>query len=181
MGGSLLERFDHERASVEARAGSWFAQSSTWTAALRTDWRSTVHHEGLVWTGRAEGAVAAANAPLALWPGAGTGQGREGLLRAHPLIVDGIVREAVFGRQVIAGGAEITRWVQPSRLPVRVGPAMFVDTGAAYRGFAASVVGWQTDLGAGLRFAIPGSAVLRIDVAHGLRDGRTALSLGWGR
>ena len=181
LAGSVQERFDHERAFVEARAGSWFDNPNTWDAALRTEWRSTLHKEGLVWTGRGDAAVAAANAPLALWPGAGTGQGREGLLRAHPLIDDGIVREAVFGRQVIAGGAEVTRWMQSSRLPVRVGPALFVDTGAAYRGFAGSVAGWQTDLGAGFRVAIPGSGVLRVDVAYGLRDRRTALSLGWGQ
>jgi len=42
----------------------------------------------------------ASDAPLALWPGAGTGQGREGLLRAHPLIDDGVIHDAVFGHHV---------------------------------------------------------------------------------
>jgi hypothetical protein len=181
LSGSAQERFDNDRASVEAQAGSWFDESSTWTAALRTEWRSTVRHEGLVWSGRAEGAIAAANAPLALWPGAGTGQAREGLLRAHPLIDDGIIRDAAFGRQVIGGGVEMTRWMQPSRLPAHLGPALFVDTAGAYRGLAPAVTGWQTDVGVGLRFVIPGSGVLRVDVAHGIRDGKTALSLGWGR
>ena len=181
LAGSVQERFDNDRASVEARVGSWFGEASPWTLALRSEWRSTVQREGLVWLARAEEAAVSSNAPLALWPGAGTGQGREGLLRAHPLIDDGIVRDAAFGRQVIGGGLETRRWTQPSRLPVRLGPALFVDVARAYRGLDQTLEGWQTDIGAGLRFAIPGSGVLRIDVAHGVRDGRTALSMGWGR
>ena len=34
---------------------------------------------------------------------------------------------------------------------------------------------------AGIRIALLGFGVLRADVAHGLRDGRTALSVGWQR
>jgi hypothetical protein len=58
---------------------------------------------------------------------------------------------------------------------------MFVDTARAYRGLGAVTQPWHTDVGAGLRLAVPGSGVFRIDFAHGLRDGRDALSLGWGR
>ena len=38
------------------------------------------------------------------WSGAGTGQGRDALLRAHPLLHDGVIRDAVFGRGLVSGG-----------------------------------------------------------------------------
>jgi outer membrane translocation and assembly module TamA len=80
---------------------------------------------------------------------------------------------------VINGGLEWRRWMQPSRTPVRVGPAIFMDAARAFRGLDSSIERWQYDVGTGFRLAIPGSGVLRVDVAHGLRDGRNALSMGW--
>jgi len=32
-----------------------------------------------------------------------------------------------------------------------------------------------------VRIGVPGSGVLRVDLAKGLRDGRTAISIGWTR
>src|SRR4051794_33339213 len=83
------------------------------------------------WLARAEDSLAASNAPLALWPGAGTGQGRDALLRAHPLIDDGIIGNAVFGRHLMSGGVEGRRWRQLSRKPVRFAPALFLDVARA--------------------------------------------------
>jgi len=37
------------------------------------------------------------------------------------------------------------------------------------------------DAGAGIRLSLPGVGVLRLDLAHGLRDGRNALSIAWQR
>ena len=71
--------------------------------------------------------------------------------------------------------------MQLPRKPIRLAPAMFVDLARAYRGLGTVAQPWQTDIGAGLRVAVPGSGVLRIDVAHGLRDGRDAVSVGWAR
>jgi len=39
----------------------------------------------------------------------------------------------------------------------------------------------QLDAGIGVRLSLFGMGVLRIDAAHGLRDGRDALSIGWQR
>ena len=125
--------------------------------------------------------IAGSDAPLALWPGAGAGQGRDALLRAHPLIDDGIIQSGTFGRRLTHGGAEWRRWMQVPRKPIRVAPAIFVDRARAYRGLGGTPQPWQSDVGAGLRLAVPGSGVFRIDFAHGLRDGRDALSVGWGR
>jgi predicted double-glycine peptidase len=187
-GGSALalaltahQRLAGDRVYLEGRAGSWAGGTSTWTLSLRSEWRSRVANEGAVWIAHGGEDIAGSSAPLALWPGAGTGQGRDALLRAHPLIDDGIIREGAFGRTLAHGGAEWRRWVQLPGKPIRVAPAMFVDTARAYRGLDDVNQPWHTDIGAGLRLAVPGSGVFRIDFAHGLRDGRDALSVGWGR
>ena len=72
-------------------------------------------NNGQVWIADAGAARAGSHAPLALWPGAGTGQGRDVLLRAHPLLDHGIVRSGVLGQQVIHGGVEARHWLQPGR------------------------------------------------------------------
>jgi outer membrane translocation and assembly module TamA len=95
------------------------------------------------------------------------------------LIDDGIIRDAAFGRHVIDGGVEARRWMQVSRKPVRFAPAVFVDAARAYHALDPENERWQADAGAGLRIAIPGAGVLRVDLAHGLADGRTAFSMGW--
>jgi len=181
LGGALQKRFLDERATFELRGAAWVGGVTPWTVGLRSEWRSSVHNEGPVWLARVQDNLTADHAPLALWPGAGTGQGREGLLRAHPLIDDGIIQNATFGRHVIDGGLEGRRWMQLARKPVRIAPALFVDVARAYDALDPRNERWQTDVGGGLRIAIPGSGVLRVDVAHGLADGRTAVSMGWGR
>ncbi len=172
------QRFDGERGSLSAASESWLGALRTWTLSLRSEWHSHARHEGTVWIARAGEDVAARAAPLALWSGAGTGQGRDVLLRAHPLLHDGTIR-GVFGSQLAHGGAEWRRWVQPTKKPLRVAPAIFVDVARSARGLAGRDDRWQADAGGGLRIAVPGSGVLRLDVAHGLRDGRSAFSVGW--
>jgi hypothetical protein len=179
VGGAVQGRLAADRAILEMRAASWVGQLRTWTVTLRSDWRSRTRNDGFVWLARARDSLTAADAPLALWPGAGTGQGRDGLLRAHPLIDDGIIRDAAFGRQVIDGGVEGRRWMQVSRKPVRFAPAVFIDVARAYHALDPRSERWQGDVGAGLRIAVPAAGVLRVDLAHGLADGRTALSMGW--
>ncbi len=176
---SGLQRLAGDRAQVEARAGAWAGDVRTWTLGLRTDWRSRARNERTVWIGRAGVEAAADDAPLALWPGAGTGQGRDVLLRAHPLLDGGVIDDGVFGRRLAHGGVEWRRWLQPGRKPLRIAPALFVDAARAFAGVESSDRRWHSDLGAGLRMALPGAGVVRIDVARGLRDGATALSVGW--
>ena len=179
--GAAQQRLDDDRAYVEARAGYWVGNAGTWTFSLRSEWRSRTQNEGEVWMARAGTDLAASDAPLALWPGAGTGHGRDVLLRAHPLLDEGIVRDGAFGRRLIHGGLESRLWLQPARKPIRVAPAVFLDAARSSRGLEPVNQPWQFDAGAGVRLAVPGSGVLRIDVAHGLRDGKNALSIGWGK
>jgi hypothetical protein len=58
--------------------------------------------------------------------------------------------------------------------------AGFVDIARASRREAGDMSPVHIDIGTGLRLRIPGLAgALRIDGAHGLRDGANALTLGW--
>ena len=122
------------------------------------------------------------NAPLGLWPGAGDGRARPPLARAHPLLDDGVISTAglsIFGRTLAYGSVEARRWLERPAL-IRIAPAGFVDIARASRRGAGGVEAAQVDVGAGVRIKVPGAAgVLRVDVARGLRDGATAVTLGW--
>ena len=176
---SAQQRFAGDRAYVEARAGGWRGGVDTWTFGVRSEWRSALRHEGVVWTARAGLEAAGERAPLALWPGAGTGQGRDVLLRAHPLLDEGVIRDGVFGRRMTHAGAEWRRWWQPRAGPLRIAPAVFVDLARAGGRLAGFDARPHADAGAGLRIAVPAAGVLRIDLARGLCDGSMALSAGW--
>jgi hypothetical protein len=135
----------------------------------------------VVWLARAGVEGAGAEAPLSLWPGAGTGQARDALLRAHPLLHDGAIRDGVFGRRLAYAGIEWRRWISRGFGPVRLSPAVFVDAARAGAVPAFADRRAHVDVGAGLRIAVPSAGVLRADVARGLRDGQMAVSFGWGR
>ena len=122
-------------------------------------------------------------APLGLWPGAGDGRARTPLLRAHPLLDDGVVdittKKAAFGRTLTYATAEVHRWLERPAL-VRVGIAAFADAAAARRGGLEGRGVSNLDVGGGLRLKLPmRERVLRIDVARGLADGSKALTFGW--
>jgi len=171
-----------DRVAVEARAAAWLGGADAFnTVGLAARWQSSATNTGSVWLARAEAHVASQAAPLSLWPGADTGHAREVLLRAHPLLDDGVIEGGVFGRQVIAGGAEWRRWMRPSRSVVRVAPALFLDTARATRGLSTTDTRVHVDAGAGVRVALPGLGILRVDVGHGLRDGANAVSVGFTR
>ena len=190
---------DHRylRAGLGAR---WRTDGGGWTTGLRgTAWlplsearpsfrtlaaglRGRVGEPGRGVTASLRGGVrhVADPAPLALWPGAGTGRGRQPLLRAHPLLEEGRIAGPVFGRSLVHGGAETTAWLGGLG-PLRAGVAGFVDGALA----ADRADGWpgqraHVDAGTGLRLRVgPGGGTVRLDAAVGLRDGRTALSVGW--
>jgi hypothetical protein len=124
--------------------------------------------------------AASAHAPLALWPGAGTGLGRDLLLRAHPLVRDGIVDGRCFGREILRAGVEAE--ASAARLgPVRLSPALFVDSARVLAPLP-GISSRQTfvDLGAGLRVRVASRrSTLRADVATPWGSIRPRLSVGW--
>lgn len=180
-GGDVEQRFLDDRVSLTGGIAMWTGAGSAWTTTLRGNWRNTTRNEGTAWLAGGGVALAGDRAPLALWPGAGTGQGRDSLLRAHPLLDDGVIGDAVFGRRLVNANVEWRGWRSIARGLVKVAPAAFVDTGRATRGFAGTNDRWQVDAGAGLRIAVPGSGIVRIDLARGLRDGGFVFSAGWTR
>jgi hypothetical protein len=182
---SLIDvRLADDRIAFGLSGGSWTSLSDgsrSTTGALLAAWRSTADATRPFWSATAEVEAASEAAPLALWPGAGTGHGRTGLLRAHPLLADGIVTGPVFGRRVVQASVEYTRPVARIRTAV-LSIAGFADAAEAWRrvnGLGSS--GLFIDAGVGLRAQAPGlGGAIRIDLAHGLRGGGAALSAGWG-
>lgn len=172
-----------DRLRLEAGTRGWRGSPDRFaTAEARAHWQSKAAPSGLVWLGDAGYQIASAASPASLWPGADTGHARDVLLRAHPLLEDGIVEGGVFGRSLAFGTIEVQRWLEPKRQRlVRVAPAAFVDLARATRGLPESDARLQYDAGAGIRIALLGFGVLRADVARGLRDGRMAFSVGWQR
>jgi hypothetical protein len=172
-----------DRVSLEGGVAGWRGSDARFAAAdVRTRLRSRTTPTGTVFLGEAGFQIASAAAPASIWPGADTGHARDVLLRAHPLLDAGIIADGVFGRRLWFASAEAQHWLSPiAHHLLRLAPAVFVDTARASRGLAESNVRIQIDAGGGVRLALPGAGVLRIDVAHGLRDGRTALSVGWQR
>jgi Peptidase_C39 like family len=182
-GGSLEQRLFADRVSLAGTFTRWTPVSAgaPFSAAGATaSARSSAEPAGWVLTGNAGAQWVGDAAPMGLWPGAGTGHAREPLLRAHPLLEDGIIDvtgSTVFGRTLAFGGVEVQRWLERPAL-AHVAIAGFIDAARATRQASVATPG-QFDLGLGMRVRMPGSAgLLRIDVARGMRDGARALTVG---
>jgi predicted double-glycine peptidase len=181
--GALDVRLAGDCVAFTASAGWWQpirGGTRFSTGGLLAAWRSTGEVTVPSWTATGELVIASQAAPLALWRGAGTGQGRTGLLRAHPLLAGSVLSGPVFGREVARGSLEYVRPVARA-LTAGLAIAAFVDAARArYRlnGLDASPL--YVDAGVGLRVRPAGSGgSLRIDVARGLRGGGTTVSASW--
>jgi hypothetical protein len=174
------QRLDGDRLLLRAHGSILAGAFTAATLAAGAAWRSAIRHEGVVLLAGAGIETASTEAPLAFWSGAGTGHARGPLLRAHPLLDDGRITGEVFGRHVQHARAEVRRWLPRVKKVLGIAPALFVDVARASHRLQPGAA-WHADAGAGLRVAVPGSGVLRLDVAKGLRDGATAVSVGWAR
>ena len=184
LGGTLERVAFNDRLSLSVDATQWapIAGGSAFRAVgARASARSSLATQGWVTRGTIGVQRVSDTAPLALWPGAGEGQVRVPLLRAHPLLDDGVVdltAGSAFGRTLTFASGEAQRWLERPVL-VRLGLAGFVDLARASRQLTGDGP-QQVDVGGGLRIKIPGiPGVLRGDLAHGLRDGANALTFGW--
>jgi Papain-like cysteine protease AvrRpt2 len=184
FGASLEHRSSGDRVSLATEATRWVPLSGDRgfsSFAARAQLRASAAAQR--WEYRAVAGVhrTTDTAPLALWGGAGEGRVRSPLLRAHPLLTGGIVNagsDSAFGRTLMSGTIEARRWLDRPRLP-QIGLAMFSDVARSSRSLANDSL-FNVDLGAGVRIRVPGwQNALRVDVAHGLRDGRHALTFGW--
>lgn len=175
-------RLADDRVSLAVRAAGWTPAGSGArfaTGGVTSAWRSTTGREKPSWSVSAGLAATTEAAPYDIWPGAGTGHARTPLLRAHPLLDSGVVTGEVFGRQLAHGTIEYQRPLVGSAAgTLRV--AVFADAARAWHRMGDNRSPLHTDVGAGLRVALPGKGGgMRVDVARGLRDGRVVLSTGW--
>ena len=170
-----------DRFAIRGQLSHWAGGQSFSTATADAMFRTSPVRSGNVLLLRAGISTATEQAPALAWPGADTGHVRDVLLRAHPLLDGGVISGGVFGRRLTFGGAEVQHWSRPSKWLLQYAPAAFVDIAKASHGLADGVSLTEVDAGFGLRIAAPGSGLLRIDLARGLRDGQTALSVMWER
>jgi len=176
-------RLAGDRLSLGLEAGAWTAIGTGdrfSRAGVSAAWRSNRESSASSWSLTTGFTGASARAPLDLWPGAGTGEARAPLLRAHPLLTSGVISSPVFGRRLAHGTAEYQRRLLTTPIG-SVAAAGFADLGTAWKRMGIEARGsTHTDIGAGIRLALRGhGGVLRVDVARGLRDRRVVLSTGW--
>jgi hypothetical protein len=137
--------------------------------------RSRDDNLGRVFIVRGGGAFATESTPADLWFAGDTGSVRPSLLRAHPIVDDGMLRSDRLGRRIAHVSGEMRQWWTVKSF-VHIGAAAFVD--AAHVQQRAEPDGREdVDVGGGLRLSLPGlDGVFRLDVGKGLRDGSTAVS-----
>jgi Peptidase_C39 like family len=185
LGASIERRLARDRVSIVGQGETWLTHGSVPafnSVTIRGGWTSSLVAAGWSYAAAGGWQHVSDQAPLGLWPGAGDGHARAELLRAHPMLDDGIVNvtsASIFGRTLTFGNAEAQRWFDRT-WPARLGVAVFGDVARASRTAQAQDPPLQIDVGGGLRVRVPGvKRVLRVDVAHGVRDGANALTIGW--
>jgi hypothetical protein len=170
-----------DRLALEGRIAQWASLErgrSFLAGGFLARWSTEPPEQG-GWQARAGVSRATSDAPLALWPGAGTGTGREPLLRAHPLLDDGVVAGRAFGRTLVHAGIERQSWAWTFKT-LRLGWVLFVDGARPWETLRSARVPWQLDGGAGIRLAGLGTrGELRITAANGFEDGSSAVSVVW--
>lgn len=172
--GGAIERHAGSVAAVRAQGDVWPATGDR-IASLGARWR--LLRQGDTRLLASMSAIAASqDTPRSLWGGAGTGHGRPLLLRAHPLLEDGVIAGDAFGQRLLHATVEGRRRLAVPG-PFRLHLAAFLDAAAASRVDRAAVA--HVDAGFGIRIGIPGEGTMRVDYAHALDDRRQALSVGW--
>ncbi|MDP3718856.1 MAG: C39 family peptidase [Acidobacteriota bacterium] len=181
-GGGVEVRLAGDRVSLGAgaEAAAPLGSGTAFTSGrLSSAWRSRTNENQAMWLGGAAATTVSGAAPFALWPGAGTGHGRESLLRAHPLLDAGVVTGEAFGRRLAHASIE---YRHPLWRPAmaRVGLAVFADAARAWHRLDGSSSRLHVDAGVGVRLALPGKGgAMRLDVARGMRDQQVVVSAGW--
>jgi len=140
--------------------------------------RRTTPAHGLVLVATGAAQLATRRTPPDLWPAADTGHARAPLARAHPLLDAGQLRVERLGRALVQASLEGRRWWRVGG-PVRAAVATFTDVARTTRRWDGSPL-VDIDAGVGGRLEIDGMpGVFRVDLAKGLRDGATAVSVGY--
>jgi hypothetical protein len=163
-------RFDLRSGGEVWHGATAFSRADVSVAAFSSTARS-----GRVYVARAGAGAGSQGLPPLLWFAGDTGQARQTLLRAHPLVDDGRLRLEQLGRTLVNASAEAQHWW--ARGLARAGAAVFVDAARTMNRIDGSSRG-DVDVGTGIRIALPGSSgIVRGDVATGLRHGGTRWSV----
>jgi hypothetical protein len=183
--GTVEHRLLNDRAALVLTAGHWLGIGETpefTQVDIVANWRSRLPtgRAAPQWTGLIGYTTSSAAAPLAVWPGASTGKGRNATLRAHKLLEHDIVTGEVFGRRLLYGTVEYERPAYVHDLGT-LGVAVFADAARAWDRLVSNRPSpLHVDVGIGLRLRAPGlGGAIRMDYARGLRDGRSAVSTAW--
>ena len=178
LSGDVEQRLLADHVALSGHAAGWWSGMTApfYAASVRCSARTRTTSDRPRVRLEASYDFASVRAPLALWSGAGTGPGRALLLRAHPLISDGVIEGTVFGRQLLAGSVQAETPIARLGL-AKLGAAAFVD---AAKVLAPTRGGAVVDVGVGLRLRLPGlKSALRLDVATPWGSAHPHLSAGW--
>jgi hypothetical protein len=167
VGSRLEQRLFGDHLALAGRGvGYWSRERPFYVGSLQASARTGEGHEPLGLAAQVAFDATSPHAPLALWPGAGAGAGRERWLRGWPLLADGIVSGPAFGPRLLSARVEATRALRP------IGPGLLklAAFGDAARPQGApspaSPPRWYTDVGLGLRLRLPAvRSDVRVDAA----------------
>jgi hypothetical protein len=175
VSGELRVASARDRLTVVIDGSHWQGDGSFGSIATSLRLRSRADNRGRVFIVRGGGAAATESTPADLWFAGDTGSVRPALLRAHPIVDDGMLLSDRLGRRIAHLSGEVRQWWTVKSI-VQLGVAAFAD--AVYVERLAEPDGRDDiDMGGGLRIGLPGlDGVFRVDVGKGLRDGSTALS-----
>jgi len=172
---------DHVSLLVETGFWSPLAEGDRFASAMTIlAWRSSTEEAPISFYGELGMSAVTAHTPLAIWPGSHTSAERGGSLRAHPLRESDVISGDVFGRRVMFGSITSEQLLKVTPFG-RLSVAEFIDTGRAWQrlpGLPASP--FHVDIGLGIRLAgSKAGGTVRLDIAHGMRDGRNHFSAGF--
>jgi hypothetical protein len=178
LGGGIERRVAGDRLSLRADAAQWLATGNapSFREAGASALARLVERQSWSLRARLDARLVSGNAPLAVWPGAGSDNARPLLLRGYPLLDKGVLRGEGFGPRLLHSSIEMERTLWNPGL-VKLGLAGFVDWARVYgRGPESRESLWSP--GAGLRFDLFGRT-LRLDAATPLGRGGLVVSAGW--
>ncbi len=169
-----------DRVAVVGEVESWASGSAPGFSELAATlaFRNRPRPRRWAIVARLDGHRATEAAPLAVWPGAGTGKARPLWLRASPLLEDGEVNGEGFGRGLAHATLEVELKIV-QRGPVRLGLAAFGDGARVWD----RPMGWGRGqdlfaVGLGLRFRGFSNTGFRVDVA--MQPGRRDVVFSYG-
>ena len=176
-------RFFRDHVSVGGNAAIWQGSVTGGhfgRAVGSVSVRSTTRQDAPVWLVSAGAGTASESSPWQTWVAAGSRTVGDAVLRAHPLVRDGVVRGNAFGRRLAFGSVEYDRPFWRST----AGPVSwtaFVDSARAWRrANGQPPTPWLIDAGVGLHLraaGLPGE--ISVEAAHGLRDDNLYVSFAF--